>query len=326
MKKVVVKRKFKKLKFSLFLLTFILTFIISIHTLNKFHVKIDSQDFLRLILENSNPYMEKVDKKSLSYHLVKYVLNIDLKNPATIFKDTYRGSVSTASDEIEPAVGSTYVEDPYPEKDPPQEPLVYIYNTHQLEKYSTANIEEYDVVPNVMMASYILREKLYDNGISAIVENADVNEFLQTNNWNYASSYKVTKLLMEDAASKNPTLKYFIDLHRDSVKRGISTAQINGKSYAKILFIVGLENPNYQGNLQLTERIQKLLEEKYPSITRSIYKKQGPGVNGVYNQDFHPNTILVELGGEENTIDEVLNSTLALSDVLSTIIKEDDTN
>lgn len=323
MKKRVVKRKFKKLKFTIFLLTFIGTFVISIRILNHIHFKVDSKDFLRLVLENSNPYMEKVNKKSLSYQLVKYVLSVDLKNPATIFKSTYRGSVSTASDEIEPAVGSSYIEDPYPEKDPPQEPLVYIYNTHQLEKYSTANIEEYEVVPNVMMASYILREKLYDNGIGAIVENADVNEFLQTNNWNYASSYKVTKLLMEDAKSKNPTLNYFIDLHRDSVKKSISTAEINGRNYAKILFIVGLENPAYQENLKTTERVRNLLEEKYPGITRSIYQKQGPGVNGIYNQDFHPNTILVEMGGEENTIDEVLNSTLALSDVLTTIIRED---
>lgn len=50
-----------------------------------------------------------------------------------------------------------------------------------------------------MMASYILREKLNRNGISTIVEENDVTEFLKTNNWNYASSYKVTKLLMQDA-------------------------------------------------------------------------------------------------------------------------------
>ena len=46
-------------------------------------------------------------------------------------------------------------------------------------------------------------------------------------------------------------------------------------------------------------------------------------MNGVYNQDFHENTILIELGGEENTIDEVLNSTLAISDVITQIVKED---
>lgn len=319
------KKKLPKIKIIFYITLFILTFVTSIHLLNKIHFQITNDEFLKLVLENSNPYMSKTNKKNFYYYLVKYILNIDLENPSTIFNSTYLGSISTSSDEVEDTTtneGSTYVEDPYPEKQT-EEPLVYIYNTHQLEKYSTKNIEEYDVVPNVMMASYILREKLYENGIPAIVEQADVNEFLQTNNWNYASSYKVTRFLMEDAKEKNPTLNYFIDLHRDSVKKSISTTTINGKSYAKILFIVGLENDNYKENLQVTEKINNMLEEKYPGITRGIYKKQGPGVNGVYNQDFHKNTILIEMGGVENTIDEVLNSTLAVSEVITQFIKED---
>ena len=128
---------------------------------------------------------------------------------------------------------------------------------------------------------------------------------------------------MEDAKEKNPSLKYFIDLHRDSVSKNISTATINGKSYAKILFIVGLENPNYQGNLTVTTTINNMLEENYPGITRGIYKKEGKGVNGVYNQDFDQNTILFEVGGPENTIQEVLNSADAIATVLAEYIEGD---
>ena len=40
-------------------------------------------------------------------------------------------------------------------------------------------------------------------------------------------------------------------------------------------------------------------------------KKQGYGVNGVYNQDLNSNVILIEIGGHENNIDEV-NNTLEL--------------
>ena len=53
-----------------------------------------------------------------------------------------------------------------------------------------------------------------------------------------------------------------------------------------------------------------------------IYKKGGPGVNGVYNQDFSPNTILIEIGGNENTTNEVLNTTLAFSKVFMEVINE----
>ena len=235
---------------------------------------------------------------------------------------SYQDYADNSSDEEEQPTGSEYVEDPYPEKEV-TEPIVYLYNTHQLEEYKQENQESYNVTPNVMMLSYIVREKLNDKGIPTIVEENDVSAFLQANNWSYASSYKVTKLLMEDAKTKNPTLKYFIDLHRDSVSKSISTATINGKNYAKILFIIGLENPNYQENLTVTTTINNMLEEKYPGITRGIYKKEGKGVNGVYNQDFDKNTILFEVGGPENTIEEVLNTADAISTVLAEYIKGD---
>ena len=174
-----------------------------------------------------------------------------------------------------------------------------------------------------MMSSYILREKFRDQGITSLVEEQNVTELLRVNNWNYASSYKVTRMLMEDAKLKNPSLTYFIDLHRDSVNRSISTTTIGDLSYAKVMFLIGLENSNYKENLAFTETINNKLEAKYPGISRGIYKKEGPGVNGVYNQDFSPKTILIEIGGTENTIDEVLHSIEAIADVLGKIIKED---
>jgi len=309
------------IKYYFFLFLFVLTFIVSIQVLNHFHVSFTNQEFLKFVLEDYNRF-EKTHHKDFSYYLVKYALRVDLKNPVSIFMDSYKGSVVSSSDEVLVSnPSSSYVEDPYPEKEV-KEPLVYIYNTHQLEEYSTSGIEEFGVVPNVMMASYILREKLYEAGISSIVEDNDVSEFLKTNNWNYASSYKVTRYMMEDASVKNASLKYFVDLHRDSVSKKISTVQIGDKSYAKILFIVGLENENYEENLKTTGRILDLLEEDYPGITRGIYKKQGKGVNGVYNQDFDKNVFLVEMGGYQNTLDEVLNSTIALSEVLVKYIQE----
>ena len=174
-----------------------------------------------------------------------------------------------------------------------------------------------------MTASYMLREKLNNNNIPTMVETNDITEFLRTNNWNYASSYKVSRILMEDAKNKNDSLMYFIDIHRDSVNKKISTINIDNKNYAKILFIVGLENPNYNENLALTESINDMFNRKYPNLSRGIYKKQGKGVNGVYNQDFNNKTILIEIGGEENTIDEVNNTVEAISIILTEYIKGD---
>ena len=286
---------------------------------------ISNSEFVRLLLAEGNPNftVQKKEKKNFLDSFLS-LFHIDLANPFQMIKSnySYQDYADNSSDEEEQPTGSEYVEDPYPEKEV-TEPIVYLYNTHQLEEYKQENQESYNVTPNVMMLSYIVREKLNDKGIPTIVEENDVSAFLQANNWSYASSYKVTKLLMEDAKTKNPTLKYFIDLHRDSVSKSISTATINGKNYAKVLFIIGLENPNYQENLTVTTTINNMLEEKYPGITRGIYKKEGKGVNGVYNQDFDKNTILFEVGGPENTIEEVLNTADAISTVLAEYIKGD---
>lgn len=286
---------------------------------------ISNSEFVRLLLAEGNPNftVQKKEKKNFLDSFLS-LFHIDLVNPFQMIKSnySYQDYADNSSDEEEQPTGSEYVEDPYPEKEV-TEPIVYLYNTHQLEEYKQENQESYNVTPNVMMLSYIVREKLNDKGIPTIVEENDVSAFLQANNWSYASSYKVTRLLMEDAKTKNPTLKYFIDLHRDSVSKSISTATINGKNYAKILFIIGLENPNYQENLTVTTTINNMLEEKYPGITRGIYKKEGKGVNGVYNQDFDKNTILFEVGGPENTIEEVLNTADAISTILAEYIKGD---
>ena len=79
---------------------------------------------------------------------------------------------------------------------------------------------------------------------------------------------------------------------------------------------------NYQENLAFTEKINNKLNEKYPNLSKGIYKKQGKGVNGVYNQDFSPYTILVEMGGPENKIDEVLNTSLAFAECFLEVIDE----
>mgnify|MGYP003305959477 CR=1 FL=1 len=50
---------------------------------------------------------------------------------------------------------------PFPNAVDIENPIIYIYNSHQLENYSSTNYEAYNITPNVMMASYILKEMLF---------------------------------------------------------------------------------------------------------------------------------------------------------------------
>lgn len=317
------KHDFLVIKILLIISLFSFSFCFTI----KYFVKnIDNESFLRLLIQSSNSHIERDNNPKIFTQLISFITDIDLKEPITLLKNNYVGkdfkTENNPSDEkLEVVPESNYIKDPY-KKVEITDPIVYLYNSHQSEEYATNNLESYNVKPTVMMTSYILREKLNKNGISTIVEENDVTEFLRTNNWNYSSSYKVTKILMEDAYSKNQSLEFFVDLHRDSVKKNVSSITIGDKKYAKILFIVGLENKNYAKNLKMTETLNNKFNKKYPGLSRGVYKKQGSGVNGVYNQDFHPNTILIEVGGVDNTIDEVFNTCEAISEVLTEYIKE----
>ena len=74
-------------------------------------------------------------------------------------------------------------------------------------------------------------------------------------------------------------------------------------------------------NLSTAEKINTIANKYYPGLSRGIYKKEGPGVDGIYNQDISPNSILIEVGGVDNNIDEVLNTTEAISNILYYYIK-----
>ena len=307
------KNKYKKSKIVILFLLFVYfsSFIITI----KICIK-DKTRLVRFLAENNN-YIDKKKDKRIVTKVVSYIAHVDFNNPLTLINnnyDTYNEVVKKVNKQSK-------------EKEAIKEvnikPVVYLYNTHQAETYSLTNYEIYNIKPTVMTLSYILREELNKNSIYTIVEENNVEDVLNLNNWNYAASYKVSRMMMEDAKNKNSSLKYFIDLHRDSVSKKISTINIDNKNYAKILFIVGLENPNYEKNLKITESINNMINNKYPNLSRGIYKKKGKGVNGVYNQDFSPNTILIEVGGEENTIDEVYNTALAISSILTEYIRND---
>lgn len=194
------------------------------------------------------------------------------------------------------------------EKDEPQ---IYIYNTHQREEYIGNDV-------TVLTASYYLKDNLEKQGIKTIVEETNIKEILENNNWNYDQSYKASRINLEKIKEQYPSIKIFIDLHRDALPKNLSTVTIDNKDYAKVLFVIGKEHDNYLKNLEFTKSINNIIEKDYPTLTKGILEKEGPGVNGIYNQDLGENVILIEVGAQENNLEEVINTL----DVITNVIKE----
>lgn len=325
------KKRISKSLFYIFIIyiMFAITFYYSLNNSKK----ISNTKFINFLLKGGNSSMISDYKLTQIINAsTNFLFNIDIKNPSTILdsgvlilgnndKILSLEHNDDYSDLEKLKKVSSYMEDPNPVD--VNNPIIYIYNSHQLENYASDNLEIYGITPNVLMASYLLKEKFNSIGLSTIVEDANMTEFLSINGWDYASSYKASRIFILDKKNNYPSLKYFIDIHRDSVGRDGTTVNIGGKNYAKILFVVGLEHNNYKSNLNTASEVNKLFDKYYPKLSKGIYKKSGPGVDGVYNQDISPNSMLIEVGGTGNNIDEVLNTINAISDVLSKYINGD---
>lgn len=297
--------KHKITKIIIFILVIGISFFYTIKWLSKREISLDNYT-IELLLESSN---NLEPKNRLINTIVTAIKESDKLNPVSYVIKDY--DERDSNEEIIEVV-STKIE----EKN--QNPIIYIYNTHQGEKYSSP--KEININYSVMDASLNLQQKLKKYNIDSFVETLSVQDVLNTNNWNYASSYRVTKSFMEQRKKENPYFMYYIDLHRDSVNKNISTVEINGIKYAKTLFLLGLENPNYKENEKEIEKLDKWLNDNYKGLSRGIYKKKGRGVNGVYNQDFSKFCFLIEVGGEENTYEEVDNTLNVIALMLNNYI------
>lgn len=328
------KKKFKW-RYLIYIIIVYLSFSFSYYFSTKYSKVITNSEFINLLLSDTDiSYLYDRGPTKIVSKTINILFSIDLAKPSTILNTTilkYGDSNTEKKDtppkddeaiSLEEALNaSNYIEDPNPSSD--NNPIVYLYNSHQLENYSSEYLEIYGITPNVQMASYILKEKLNKSGISTIVEESDISGILKAKNWPYYKSYDVTRELIKEAKSQYPTLKYFIDIHRDSVDKSVTTINIGDKYYAKILFVLGLEHKNYNENLQLMELINSKVQELYPNLSRGILKKEGENVNGIYNQDIDSNVILIEIGALDNTIEEVYNTINALSEALINVIGGD---
>lgn len=255
---------------------------------------------LCLMLVLKSPVLKLTFKHNKLESYKEYIVSSTLNNPQYMLT-FYQKQNETIDD----AILATYIVN--------DKPLVYIYNTHQKEAYNNGK--------TVLDASYLMKQELSKYNIDTLVEESDITEFMKVNNLSYNYSYYASKFYVKDALSKNK-LDLIIDLHRDAVSKNVSTVQIENKKYAKVLFVIGGENKNYKKNYSLAQELNNLIAGKYPTLTRGIVVKTGNNVNGIYNQDLADNIILLEVGGHNNSFDEVNNTIIVIAQIIGDYINE----
>ena len=297
------KRKLNTWKKIIYMIFILIGFFLSyLYFYYKIRNMVSSEDYLNYLLKvGFNRQINSSDIKS------SFLDKSNITNIISGLQDDSKNNseeVNNASDDNVKEVANS------------EKPVIYIYSTHDTEGYASSYFNIYNIKPDVKIASYYLQEKLNDLGLKTIVEKRVIKDALTKNGWVYKDSYKASRIYLEDTYKNNNSLKFFIDLHRDSSLKSKTTTTIDGKDYARVMFLVGLEHDNYNANLKVATNINDLIKTKYPNLTRGIYKKSGPGVNGIYNQDFNSNCILIELGGQYNTMLEVSNTIEVLAKIL----------
>ncbi|WML45431.1 stage II sporulation protein P [Neobacillus sp. PS3-40] len=204
-----------------------------------------------------------------------------------------------------------------------QVPLVYLYQTHNLESFFTEtktndSNEAFHETKNITLVGERLSQSLKKSGIKSIHDETNIMQILKQKKLPLRESYKVSREPLKDAVKKNKSIKMVFDLHRDTLKRSETTINLDGKDYPRIAFIVSKASFNYGVNLKFAELLHKYIEEKYPHLSRGVIVKDNPPNQNTYNQDLFGNSVLLEIGGTENTLDEEYRTV----DVLSEIIKE----
>ncbi len=297
MNKFKSKRKIKlKFRYFVYVIIVFLLYELFIYVSTNFKIVKTNEQFISNILSDSNYHLAyNKNYNNIFNHLITNL--IDVNNPVEILKNQNENKITISQD----LMFSSYEDSK----------TIYIYNTHDLEEYDNSILKNYNITANVRMASILLSKRLNEIGLNTIVESKNTSQILVDNNLN---DYFVASRDYLIESNKNNDIDLFIDLHSDDVSRELTTTQIGEKKYAKVIFSVGRKNKNYMNNYNIVEILNRKIKEKYPDLTRGIILDD----NNTYNQDISNNMILINIGGYQNTIDEVLNTI----ELISPLIKE----
>lgn len=177
---------------------------------------------------------------------------------------------------------------------------VVLYHTHNAETYlptygvSKVNGQNGGVVQAAEVFQAALQQKY---GIRTI-HSTTLHDYP---NWNrsYQNSLSTAKTLLQ----ANPQTKAIFDVHRDAgfSSKDTTTATINGRKAARIMLVVGANQPNWKENLAFARQLEAKCNELYPELLRNnIHLKE----TGRYNQQVHPHAVLLEIGSDLNTQEE----------------------
>lgn len=213
---------------------------------------------------------------------------------------------------------------------PHDEPLVLIVHTHGSESYLDNGYDYYapdetfrslDESKTVVGIGDVLCEKLNSLGIKTVHDRTmyDITDFNK--------AYGYSREGIKKALSDYPSIRFVIDLHRDSIfdandKNVKPLTNLNGKDCAQLMIVVGTNeggsnHPNWRDNLTFATHLQQRMNDMYPTLARPINLR-----SAAFNQALATGSILLEVGACGNTVEEAENAINLFAESYASLIKQ----
>ncbi|MGM9572067.1 MAG: stage II sporulation protein P [bacterium] len=198
-------------------------------------------------------------------------------------------------------------------------PLIAIYHTHTSESY----IPWYGLSHthggkrgNIADVGSLLKKNLEALNVP-VVHSLNIHDYPT-----FRDSYRRSCVTATELVRKYPSLRLIIDLHRDGGVKNKPVTKINGRLTAQVLLDVGtdrmgLRHPDWRQNLALNKAIKQAMDERYPGLCRGIVV-----ADARYNQHVSPYAVLLEIGDEKCSQEEVANAAYFCAQVLADIVKK----
>ncbi|WP_240378143.1 stage II sporulation protein P [Bacillus piscicola] len=160
-----------------------------------------------------------------------------------------------------------------------------------------------------------LEENLKENNIG-------VSNLISTTAQQDQNNEQLSKQVIKEELTKNENVQILFDIQQADVKtkNNASTTEIKGKNAARVLFELSSSTDNYVKNQKFAKKIHAKIEEMYPGLSRGVITKKSHDFD--YNQELHPNLLLLKIGGQDTTLKEEYRTMDLLTEVIQEVLDE----
>ena len=206
------------------------------------------------------------------------------------------------------------------------EPQVLIMHTHATETYQLHDDLWYDPSFNARSTDNALNMTAVGAVIAGVLNDAGIHTVQDTTLHDYPSytgAYERSNATVRHWLEEYPSIKVVLDVHRDAIEYEDGTrvkpvAEIGGLKAAQVMIICGADNggnlPNFKQNLRFAAAWQDKIETMFPGLARPVLFDYR-----YYNQDLTTGSLLIEMGGHGNCLEEAKYSGQLVAQALAAL-------